>query len=417
MPVSLFVHGRALLFFLLLLSCPYSILASTDNIPITTTTSEMSSLPLFAQSTVAEHSSASSCWVTLYNRKVYDVTAFLEEHPAGADIILEYAGKDITKILADEESHVHSESAYEMLDDDMLVGYLATPEEEKKLLAKHKDMRVKPEYDADGLRVADLTEFGEIPEDLLHLKTDHSEDYKKHKFLDLEKPLIMQVLFSNWTREFYIDQIHRPRHYGKGSAKLFGNFLEPLSLTAWWVVPMVWLPVDFYVLYMAATNLPPLVTAIFWTIGFLAWSLIEYCMHRFIFHYDDRLPESNIAFAIHFLLHGVHHYLPMDRMRLVMPPTLMVVIAFPIYKIVFGILPFYIACAGWAGGFLGYIMYDLTHYALHHSQLPAYLMKLKKYHLEHHYKNYKLGYGVTSMFWDRVFGTYLYDDAVLQKKN
>lgn len=376
-------------------------------------------LPLLSKKAVEAHSTQSSCWVTLYHRKVYDVTNFLDEHPAGAELILDYAGKDITKILADPNSHVHSESAYEMLDDGMLVGYLATEEEEEELLSKHKNMEVIEEkiIDSDGMRIADLTEFGEIPDDLLHIKTDHSEDFKKHNFLDLDKPLIMQVLRSNWTRDFYIDQIHRPRHYGKGSAQLFGNFLEPLSLTPWWVVPTVWLPVNFYFFYQGITHLNPILALSLWGLGLFVWTLIEYCLHRFLFHLDDNLPENNIAFTLHFLLHGVHHYLPMDKMRLVMPPTLFIVLCYPFYKLVFSIFPYYVACSGFAGGFLGYILYDVCHYSLHHKRLPSYIQKLKNYHLEHHYKNYRLGFGVTSMFWDKVFHTYLHSDDVYQKQN
>lgn len=374
------------------------------------------SLPLFTSKQVEKHTSEQDCWVTLYNRKVYNVTEFLEEHPAGSEVILEYAGKDITEILADAVSHTHSEAAYEMMDE-MLIGFLATPEEEEELLKKHADIELKLETDADGLKVADLTEFGEIPEDLLHLKTDHKEDLKKHNFLDLDKPLIMQVLRGNWTRDFYIDQIHRPRHYGKGSALLFGNFLEPLSVTPWWVVPTIWLPVNFYVFYLGARNLHPVMTLSFWLLGLFVWTLIEYCMHRFLFHLDDNLPEHNVAFALHFLLHGVHHYLPMDRLRLVMPPTLFCVLCYPFYKLVFALLPYDIACVGFAGGFLGYIIYDVTHYMLHHAKLPKFYQDLKTYHLEHHYKNYQLGFGVSNNFWDKVFGTYLYPEDVLQKKN
>lgn len=42
------------------------------------------------------------------------------------------------------------------------------------------------------------------------------------------------------------------------------------------------------------------------------------------------------------------------------------------------------------------ILYDCMHYALHHTKLPQYLAEMKKYHLAHHYKNYELGFGVTS---------------------
>ncbi|PBK77212.1 cytochrome b2 [Armillaria solidipes] len=56
----------------------------------------------FTLQQVAEHSTASSCWVIIKN-SVYDVTDFLSEHPGGAQIILKYAGKDAT--LAYEPIH------------------------------------------------------------------------------------------------------------------------------------------------------------------------------------------------------------------------------------------------------------------------------------------------------------------------
>ncbi|KAG7882027.1 hypothetical protein KL905_000479 [Ogataea polymorpha] len=368
-------------------------------------------LPLVSRKQFEAHTTVKSCWVTLYNRNIYDVTNFLDEHPAGSELILEYAGKDITQILADPSSHTHSESVYEMLNDEMLIGYLATPEEEEELLSKHQNMEVIPD-------TIDLTEFGELPsEQLLSVRTDVDEDYRKHKFLDLNKPLLIQVLTANWTKEFYLDQVHRPRHYGKGSAPLFGNFLEPLSVTPWYVVPLIWLPVNFYVFYIGFVNQNKFLALALWALGLFVWTLIEYVMHRFLFHIDNYLPEHQLAFTVHFLLHGVHHYLPMDKKRLVMPPTLFIVLCYPFYKLVFAILPYYAACSGFAGGFLGYILYDCTHYILHHAKLPKYLQDLKTYHLEHHYKNYELGFGVTSKFWDRVFGTLLNPEDVYQKRN
>jgi 4-hydroxysphinganine ceramide fatty acyl 2-hydroxylase len=41
------------------------------------------------------------------------------------------------------------------------------------------------------------------------------------------------------------------------------------------------------------------------------------------------------------------------------------------------------------------------------SSLPAYWRELKKYHLQHHFADYENGFGVTSRFWDRIFGTEL----------
>lgn len=51
------------------------------------------------------------------NGRVYDVSSFLEDHPGGEDLILEYAGKDIDAILKDPSSHEHSNSAFEMLEE------------------------------------------------------------------------------------------------------------------------------------------------------------------------------------------------------------------------------------------------------------------------------------------------------------
>lgn len=44
---------------------------------------------------LARHNSRSDCWVAIHG-KVYDVTSFLSEHPAGAAVILKQAGKDAT---------------------------------------------------------------------------------------------------------------------------------------------------------------------------------------------------------------------------------------------------------------------------------------------------------------------------------
>ncbi|KAL2918137.1 hypothetical protein HK105_202064 [Polyrhizophydium stewartii] len=44
---------------------------------------------------VAKHNSASDCWVVIHG-SVYDLTAFLSEHPGGSKVILKQAGKDAT---------------------------------------------------------------------------------------------------------------------------------------------------------------------------------------------------------------------------------------------------------------------------------------------------------------------------------
>lgn len=362
-------------------------------------------LPLLSKTELQKHVREEDAWVTLFDRKIYNITEFIDEHPGGGDILLPYLGQDVTEIMADSISHEHSESAYEMLDDEMLVGYLANAEEEEELLNNKNKTPVEVKLSDES--EYHLDEFHDkLPElETLSIQTDYTADLKKHKFLDLSKPLFPQVLFSDFTKEFYLDQVHRPRHYGKKSAPLFGNFLEPLTLTPWYAVPMCWLLPNFYFFWLGWTNQSKIIALSFWILGLCVWTFVEYCLHRFLFHLDFYLPDHPVFLTLHFTLHGIHHYLPMDKQRLVLPPTLFLILAVPFHKLVFSIFPYYMACSGFAGGTLGYILYDCTHYFLHHAKLPQYFQDLKTYHLEHHYKNYEMGFGVTSKFWDVIFET------------
>lgn len=258
-------------------------------------------LPTITQAEVQAHNSAQSCYVTI-GSKVYDITEFVEDHPGGGDLILDYAGKDIKDILEDEVSHTHSDSAYEILDEH-LVGFVAN----EKVLdtatnSDHPDGIVPLPPTKDGLKElqangASQTVFaatGLATAEDLSRETDFSSDYKTHKFLDLGKPLLPQVWFGGFSKAFYLEQVHRPRHYKGGkSAPLFGNFLEPLSLTAWWVVPIVWLPPVFYGTYLASTALPFIQLGLYWVLGLCIWTLVEYILHRFLFHLDEYAPPSH----------------------------------------------------------------------------------------------------------------------------
>ncbi|GBP62194.1 Cytochrome b5 isoform A [Eumeta japonica] len=63
-------------------------------------------------SEVACHDSPDDCWVVIYDR-VYDITTFLDEHPGGADIMLEYAGQDASTAF---RGSGHSKAAVRALD-------------------------------------------------------------------------------------------------------------------------------------------------------------------------------------------------------------------------------------------------------------------------------------------------------------
>ncbi|MCJ1349868.1 fatty acid alpha-hydroxylase [Peltigera leucophlebia] len=361
-------------------------------------------LPFIPSSEIASHDTSESCYVTL-GSNVYDVTSFLGEHPGGGDLILEYGGKDVEQIMNDEKSHVHSEVAVEVLEG-LLCGFKtdesslkeATPNKPAETSQSACNGVVKPQNGApleNGVSlVSPRTGMSSAAD--LSVATDATQDYKAHKFLDLNKPLLMQVWHGGFSRDFYLMQVHRPRHYPGGeSAPLFGNFLEPLSKTAWYVVPMVWLPPVAYGSYLAYLGLPSfLQLVLYWFTGLGLWTLVEYGLHRGLFHVDKYLPDNRVGITAHFVLHGIHHYLPMDKLRLVMPPTLFVALAAPFYKLAHTI--FYwdwnVATAVFCGGIFG---------------LPSFYKQLKTYHLQHHYQDYENGFGVTSRFWDKVFGTEL----------
>ncbi|KAI1820910.1 inositolphosphorylceramide-B C-26 hydroxylase [Xylaria intraflava] len=364
------------------------------------------SLPTLTPSEVESHNTAKSCYVTI-GPKVYDITDFLDSHPGGADLILDYAGKDVADILKDEDSHAHSEAAYEVLDESH-VAFIAT---NKPATSAQAQTGIEYTRINEDVSPSPHPRTGMTCEEDLSKDTDLNQDYKTHKFLDLNRPLLMQIWFGGFSKKFYLDQVHRPRHYkGGASAPLFGNFLEPLSLTPWWVVPMLWLPADAYGTYLAGQGFDSNTTlAMSWLLGVFIWTLVEYVMHRCLFHLDDYLPDNRVGITLHFLLHGIHHYLPMDKYRLVMPPALFVVLATPFWKLAHTVFAFnwHLGTAVYCGGIFGYVMYDMTHYFLHHQNLPLWYKGLKKYHLAHHFLDYELGFGVTSAFWDRVFNTEL----------
>lgn len=55
---------------------------------------------------------------------------------------------------------------------------------------------------------------------------------------------------------------------------------------------------------------------------------------------------------------------------------------------------------------IGYMIYDEMHYFMHHSNPSSgFLKTMKIYHMQHHYKFGTIGFGVSSKFWDIVFGS------------
>lgn len=143
--------------------------------------------------------------------------------------------------------------------------------------------------------------------------------------------------------------------------------------------------------------------------GFVAlWTFVEYILHRFVFHFQ---PRNKFQATAVFLFHGVHHVQPHVKTRLVMPPTVSIPMSFVFfaafhYGVGLGLgLPIMV-WPMFAGFTLGYLCYDLIHYATHHLPLRGRIMKfLKRHHMEHHFKTPNARFGVSTSLWDQVFRT------------
>ena len=76
-------------------------------------------LKQFTLKEVAAHCTMESCWMAI-NDKVYDLTEFIEYHPGGYEIMIEFAGADATNAFNEKP---HTIEAADMLEK-YLIGEL-----------------------------------------------------------------------------------------------------------------------------------------------------------------------------------------------------------------------------------------------------------------------------------------------------
>ena len=187
------------------------------------------------------------------------------------------------------------------------------------------------------------------------------------------------------------------------SVRMFkSDFLEALSKVHFFVPLIVYVPVIIYCIYKAfATSLGVITFFEMLAGGLFVWTFVEYILHRFIFHY---MPKPKWAQRLHFIFHGVHHDYPSDAKRLVMPPSASIPLAVGFYFLFNALLPANYVYGFFPGFIVGYLVYDISHYAIHHFNFKAnFWKKIKQHHMLHHYQDPTKGYGVSSPLWDKVF--------------
>ncbi|HYK22567.1 MAG TPA: sterol desaturase family protein, partial [Pyrinomonadaceae bacterium] len=119
--------------------------------------------------------------------------------------------------------------------------------------------------------------------------------------------------------------------------------------------------------------------------GLLSWGLIEYGLHRFVFHYDARSKSGR---KILYAAHLSHHEKPDSTDRIFAS----LVISGPVagaYLLLawFTTGSWRVAACLFTGLIMGYFYYEWLHFRWHHRRARLRLFRyLKKYHLLHHYQ-------------------------------
>jgi sterol desaturase/sphingolipid hydroxylase (fatty acid hydroxylase superfamily) len=190
------------------------------------------------------------------------------------------------------------------------------------------------------------------------------------------------------------------------TARMFkSDFMEALSKVHWTVPLYIYVPVVLACLYYAKFqfSLGWGEIVLYLIAGILVWSFSEYTLHRFVFHFH---ATSDFGKRMTFIFHGVHHDYPNDSKRLVMPPSASIPLALLFFFLFLWLLGEVYVTPFFAGFIIGYLFYDITHYAIHHFNMKnKFWLAIKNHHMIHHYKYPNLGYGVSQPAWDYVFRT------------
>ncbi|XP_061863577.1 fatty acid 2-hydroxylase [Colius striatus] len=339
-------------------------------------------------------------------RRLYDLSGFVRLHPGGEQLLRSRAGTDVSAAL-DGPPHRHSDNARRWLEQ-YYVGEVESGDEQ-----------------SDPEPVAEVLEDAAAQAPARMDPRCKAVDEEK-ELVDWQKPLLWQV---GYLGEKYDEWVHQP--VDRPIRLFHSDILETLSKTAWYVVFMVWTPVVLYLSWVSYTSLAQGNTRLFssftteysipvhkycfpfiFLVGMFLWSLLEYLIHRFVFHMKP--PASNYyLITLHFLLHGQHHKSPFDSSRLVFPPVPASLVIGFFYGVLRLLLPEVLGLSVFVGGLCGYVIYDMMHYYLHYGspKKGTYLYGLKAYHVKHHFEHQKAGFGISTRFWDHPFRTLIPEET------
>jgi sterol desaturase/sphingolipid hydroxylase (fatty acid hydroxylase superfamily) len=155
----------------------------------------------------------------------------------------------------------------------------------------------------------------------------------------------------------------------------------------------------FLILSYSITKSYPMLILIFF-IGLATWTLTEYLLHRYLGHVHK---GKNFFKAEHLQHHSkANYFAPAYKKALL---ALVVSGALLLFVSIFTSL---IPAAAFVLGFLAmYCIYEMMHFRFHSKEpIAAPFIILRKHHFYHHFHNPKMNLGLTTRFWDRMFGTF-----------
>jgi len=194
----------------------------------------------------------------------------------------------------------------------------------------------------------------------------------------------------------------RPR---AGEPQMFNQpFIEWFTVVHPAVLPAVYVPLAAWMFWLGLhSGLSVPVSVASFVGGVALWTLMEYIIHRFSFHFA---PRGRFGVVLAYLIHGVHHAYPEDHRRWATPPIMSVPIGLALYALFSVVFGRYVNPIG-SGVALGYMTYDLMHYMVHRGKVKSRVARfLRSHHMQHHYSSPERRFGVTSPFWDYVFRTH-----------
>jgi len=135
-------------------------------------------------------------------------------------------------------------------------------------------------------------------------------------------------------------------------------------------------------------------------LGVVSWTLTEYLLHRFLGHVHK---GKNFFKAEHLQHHAKANYFAPAYKKAAMA----VMVSVTLVALISLFASMQTAVAFVLGFVMMYFMYEATHARFHRKEpIAKPFIILRKHHFYHHFHNPKMNHGLTTRFWDRVFGTF-----------